>query len=156
MENNYQTMMYYALREEYLEQHGRRMPVALLGASDSHGTIVAGLFDRKFSVIFAKSRSAGDILDAIRAGNTTAVEIFEADYSRRQELNEPYSYNVHGSLRLASYARFLCEHYFPRTRLLGAVEGELMREYTLGIPGTAEQLAARSRCTDDFFVQFRK
>ncbi len=154
-ENNFQTQMYYHLREEYLAAHGCPLRLPILGASDSHGTIGCGLFDRKFSVVLAPSRAPEDILAAIREGNTAAAEVFEDDsYGRPQSVAPWPHYNVHGSARLAPYARFLCENYFPRTRLFAAVEGELMREYLLGVPGSAELLRARAGAGDDFYEIF--
>lgn len=140
-ENNYQTEFYYELREEYLERRGKRLAIPLLGASDSHGTINSGWFDRKYSIVFAKSREPRDILDAIRAGNTCAVEVYE----------DSSNYTVHGHYRLYALARFLCENYFPRTRELCRPEGELMREYILGCEGAGELLSSMSRRSDDFY-----
>lgn len=143
-ENNFQTQFYYEMREEYYERRGKRMALPVLGASDSHGTINSGWFDRKYSVVFAKSREKQDILDAIRAGMCCAVEVYE----------DSANYTVHGHYRLSSYARFLCENYFPRTRVFCEVEGELMREYILGYEGAAELLDRRSGAGDAFYRRY--
>lgn len=153
-ENNFQAMLFYELREEYLEKTGRRIPVALLGASDSHGTVNRGLFDRKFSIVFAPSRQTEDIKNAIRRGMTAAVEIPEADYSRFHAQEEPYPYSVHGSLRLASYAAFLMENYFPLTRQIAFPEGEMMRRASGGENEAKEDLQRVSSRTDDFYRRF--
>ncbi|MBQ8508970.1 MAG: hypothetical protein IJ493_03590 [Clostridia bacterium] len=139
-ENNFQTQRYYELREEYLEKRGKRLSIPLLGASDSHGTINRPWFNRKYSVVFAKSRSEADIVSAIREGQCCAVEVYE----------DSSNYTVHGTYRLSSYARFLCENYFPRTEKFCATEGELMREYTLGYD-VRELLAKRCHVGDSFY-----
>ena len=140
-ENNYQTQLYYEMREEYLEKRGKRLAIPVLGASDSHGTINAGWFNRKYSIVFARSRAPQDILDAIRAGMSCAVEVYE----------DSANYNVHGAYRLSCYARFLCENYFPRTQAFMAMEGHLMREYVLGVEGAGELLNARADVSDRFW-----
>jgi hypothetical protein len=140
-ENNFQTQFYYEMREEYLEKRGKRMKLPLVGASDSHGTINSNWFDHKYTVVFAKSRSRKDILDAIRSGMCCAVEVYE----------DSVNYTVHGQYRLSSYARFLCENYFPRTRKFCELEGHLMREYILGYSEAKALLDARSDTSDNFY-----
>ncbi len=143
-ENNFQTQLYYAMREEYMEKRGKRMALPVLGASDSHGTINAGWFNRKYSVVFAADRQPESILSAIRAGLSCAVEVYE----------DSSNYTVHGPYRLSRYARFLCENYFPRTQKLCEPDGALMREYRLGLEGAAETLYARRNVTDRFSAQY--
>ncbi len=139
-ENNLQTQYYYHIRELYREKRGKRLTIPVLGASDSHGTINSGWFNRKYSIVFAASRKKEDIMDAIRAGRSAAVERYE----------DSGNFGVYGELRYMRYARFLCENYFPRTQRLCMIEGQLMREYLLGAEGAADLLAARAHTVDRF------
>ena len=143
-ENNLQTQFYYEMREEYREKNGKRLSIPVLGASDSHGTVNRGWFNRKYSVVFAKTRSPEDILDAIRAGKSAAVEVFE----------DSQNYNVHGPYRLSSYAHFLCENYFPRMQKLCAVDGALMLEYAEGSAEAGQLLDCRYDVTDGFYRRY--
>ena len=119
-----------------------------LGASDEHGTLDAGLFNQEFTIVFARENSVSAIIDAVRAGNCVAVE-----YSHKQAQPLYYNkdedaYSVHGTYRLVAYARFLMRSYFPCTAALAAPEGQLMREYILGVPNAAEALEALSGRTE--------
>ena len=140
-ENNYQTQFYYSLKDEYIEKNGKPLTVPVLGASDSHGTVNTGWFNRKFSVVFAKSRKPEDILGAIMDKKSVAVEVYE----------DSENYSVHGQYRLMAYARFLCENYFPLTQKLCAVDGALMQEYIMGSADAGKLLDARADVTDNFY-----
>ncbi|MCQ2432005.1 MAG: hypothetical protein MJ175_05300 [Clostridia bacterium] len=140
-ENNYQTQFYYTLKDEYWAEKGKPLTLPVLGASDSHGTVNRGWFNRKYSVVFAKSRQPEDILDAIKDSKSVAVEVYE----------DSENYNVHGNYRLMAYGRFLCENYFPRTQKLCAVDGALMQEYIMGSKDAGKLLDARHDVTDNFY-----
>ncbi|MCQ2432109.1 MAG: hypothetical protein MJ175_05825 [Clostridia bacterium] len=152
-ENNYQTQFYYTLKDEYWLENGRPLKLPVLGASDSHGTVNRWLFNHKFSVVFAKSRRPEDILDAIRNGQSVAVEIYEEGETHGVH-STAESYGVHGDYRLMAYGRFLCENYFPRTQKLCAVDGALMQEYSMGSEEAGRLLAMRADVTDQFYQMY--
>lgn len=129
-ENNMQTSLYYQLRAE-----GHSIPI--VGSSDSHGTINAGLFDKMYTIVF----SDDDILQSIRDLYSVAVEVYD----------DSVNYTVHGTYRFVSYARFLIENYFKFTAQFCMEEGLLMRQYLLGVDGAKERLNDIKSRTDDFY-----
>ncbi len=133
-ENNMQTALYNELRAQ-----GCAMPV--LGASDSHGTINRGLFNKMYTIVFAQENETKSILSAVRKGMTAPVEVYA----------DSVNYSVHGSYRLVSYTRFLLEHYFAPQALLCQEEGILMRLYLLGDKQAGERLAQLKDRTDDYY-----
>ena len=136
-ENNMQTAFYYQLRAE-----GVKIPIT--GASDSHGTINSGLFDKMFTIVFAAENSRDCILKAVKGCMSVAVEIYD----------DSVNYSVHGSYRLVSYARFLMEHYFALTARLSLEEGILMRSHALGDKDASARLAQLKNKTDDFYKTY--
>lgn len=136
-ENNMQTAFYYQLRTE-----GVRIPVT--GASDSHGTINRGLFNKMYTIVFAGDNSRDAILEAVKNLNSVAVEVYD----------DSVNYSVHGSYRLVSYARFLVEHYFALTARFCAEEGLLMNAYTLGDNKAGERLTVLKNRADDFYTAY--
>ena len=105
--DNLQVALYYSLRDE-----GVRTPV--LGASDRHDPEKpTSLFDRHFSLVFAKDRA--EIPNAVRAGMSVAV-------NKRSDTD----FFVFGDYRLVKYARFLLGDYFPYYLPLAARHAEAM------------------------------
>lgn len=133
-ENNMQTAFYYQLRSE-----GVKIPIT--GASDSHGTINAGLFNKMFTIVFAKDNSRDSIVKAVKSLMSVAVEIYD----------DSVNYSVHGSYRLVSYARFLIEHYFSLTEMLCREEGILMLSHIRGDKAATERLVQLQSKTDEFY-----
>ncbi|HOO26638.1 MAG TPA: hypothetical protein PKW24_08510 [Clostridiales bacterium] len=136
-ENNMQTAFYYQLRGE-----GINPPIT--GASDSHGTINKGLFNKMFTIVFAKEKTKESIMQAVKDYQTVAVEVYE----------DSVNYTVHGSYRLVSYARYLLEYYFPLTQKIAEEEGILMRNYLFGDEESGARLAKLKNKTDDFYKEF--
>jgi len=136
-ENNMQTAFYYQLRSE-----GVKIPVT--GASDSHGTINRGLFNKMFTIVFAAANERNDILDAVKNCWSVAVEVYE----------DSVNYSVHGGYRLVSYARFLIEHYFSLTERICREEGILMRAHLDGDSQATERLVQLKDKTDAFYSAF--
>lgn len=136
-ENNMQTALYYQLRSE-----GVRIPIT--GASDSHGTINRGLFNKMYTVVFAHDNARDNIVHAVKDLMSVAVHVYE----------DSVNYDVHGSYRLVSYARFLIENYFALTQQICAEEGILMRAHTLGDTGATRRLAQLNQRTDDFYTAY--
>lgn len=136
-ENNMQTAFYYQLRSE-----GVKIPIT--GASDSHGTINRGLFNKMFTIVFAKDNSRDSIVNAVKDLLSVAVEVYE----------DSVNYSVHGSYRLVSYARFLMEHYFSLTEKLCQEEGILMLAHLRGDKDADARLAQLAARTDDFYKTY--
>lgn len=101
----------------------------VVGLSDSHGTDREGLFGWYYTLVFAESDSLSDLIAAIRAGNSVAVD---APAGER-------AYCL-GSYRLVRYAQFLLREYFPKHQRLCRTEGEIMQELLGGEAKLAEVL----------------
>lgn len=136
-ENNMQTAFYYQLRGE-----GINPPIT--GASDSHGTINKGLFDKMYTIVFAKDKTKEDIMAAVKNHMSAAVEVYE----------DSVNYSAHGSYRLVSYTRFLVENYFPLMQRITELEGILMREHLLGNTQASEFLSKMKDRTDEFYYEY--
>ncbi len=136
-ENNMQTALYNQLRSE-----GVKIPIT--GASDSHGTINRGLFNKMYTLAFARDNTRDSIVHAVKDLMSVAVEVYE----------DSVNYSVHGSYRLVSYARFLIENYFVLTAQLCAEEGILMRAHILGDSTATQRLASLKQRTDDFYAAY--
>ena len=119
-----------------MKQHGVNMSVALwndlraeglnipvVGSSDVHGIEKATNFPHLFTIAFAKDDSHDAVIEAIRTGNTVAVEATGDEYDRH--------YRAYGSLRLVMYAQFLLQNYFPEQQRICQGEGVAMRAYAM-------------------------
>ena len=113
-QNGLQTALYY---EEYLR--GRVHPI--VGSTDSHGSTASNRnWDICSTIVFAKSNTRRDILDAVKEKYSVAVDTISKEY----RLVGPY--------RLQKYATFLMERYFPIHNQQTLIDGELMYQYTIG------------------------
>lgn len=138
--NNYQL----ALWQEQM-QKGTIIPV--VGSSDSHNhDFNAGVFGHRFTVVFAKSNTTGDILQAIKDGYSVAGEI---PHDGGQTDARFYG----SQLRLVLFAQFLYGNYFLETHRLCYAEGVLMRRYAHGEP-VGELLAALKDTVENFYKKF--
>lgn len=122
---------------------GNALPV--VGSSDSHNhDYESEHFARRFTIVFAKSNTTEDILDAIRKGNCVAGEL-PPDNSE--------DIRFYGSLRLVLFAHFLFEHYFNETWRLCVGEGILMRRYAEG-EDVGAILNACADTVENFYQKF--
>ena len=121
------------------------LKISVVGSSDVHGLHKAETFPHLFTLCFAKSNTVDDILDAIKNGNSVAVEASGTEYERE--------YRAYGSLRLVSYAQFLLTHFFPARQRICQGEGPVMRAFAMGEADAAlvEALAEQS---DNFRARF--
>jgi len=123
---------------------GVKLPV--VGSSDVHNPYKSDTFPHYFTVCFAERNENDSIMDALRKGNTVAVEASGAEYGRE--------HRCYGSLRLVSYAQFLLSHYFPLRQRICQGEGVAMRTYAMR-QGSADlielQVAQTERFEDQFF-----
>ncbi len=136
IENNMQTAYYY----DKCARLGGLLPV--VGSSDSHGTVDVNWFDWTSTIAFAKS--ADEILAAVRGGMTVALEHYPGEQTR-----------IHGSYRLARYAQFLLEWYYPQHKEMCYEEGRLLKKAVLGCEESARLLSTLKgrvyRFTERFF-----
>ncbi len=130
--NLYQVVRCY---EEWAK-HGA-FPV--VGLSDSHGTDRDGLFGWYYTLVFAESDNLRDLIAAIRAGNSVAVDA-------------PADERAHciGNYRLVRYSQFLLREYFPKHQWLCRAEGEIMRDILGGEAKLTETLSALSSRPAEF------
>lgn len=120
--------------------------IPVVGSSDSHNHNFAdNSFGRRFTIVFAKSNTTEDILDAITKGYSVAGEISpDSDDDVR----------FYGSqLRLILFAHFLFTNYFNETMRLCFGEGVLMRRYAEGEP-VGELLASFADSIENFYQKF--
>ena len=134
--------------ERYLEQNEFQMlhvmqaraqghVFPIVGSSDSHGVYNNDNAADAATIVFARENTREAIIDAVRAGQSVAVDLISAET------------RLVGELRLVRFARFLLEHYFPLQRELCHEEGRLMKAYVCGTePDAAGQLAALKGRTD--------
>jgi len=134
--NNHQIVRYY---EECAK--GNDFPV--VGLDDSHGTdyfevsenrvgsMTGGLAGWYSTMAFAASDSRDDLVKAIRAGYSAAVEKMSGETLR-----------VYSTFRLTKYATFLMRWYFPMHDVLCADEGALMLRILGGDARAAKALPA--------------
>lgn len=113
-QNGLQTAMYY---EEY--RQGRVH--AIVGSTDSHSSTESNRnWDICSTIVFAKSNTRGDILDAVKEKYSVAVDTISKEY------------RLVGEYRLQKYAAFLMEYYFPIHNQQTLIDGELMYQYAIG------------------------
>ena len=130
-----------------LRANGFKMPA--IGTSDQHNSTdlsVDSRFSRIYTIVFAEDNTRDAIYDAVKKGNVAAVESFP-------QITRTVT-RVHASFRLTMYTRFLLETYFSRTQPICAAEGELMREYSLGVAGAEEGIRAITGRTKRFYEAF--
>lgn len=108
--NNLQVALYNDLRAE-----GYDIPV--VGSTDSH-TVLGESHLIRSTVVFAKD---DNILEAVSDGYSVAVESIPGENVR-----------VYGKLRMAFYAHFLLENYYPIHNELCSVSGIFIEEYING------------------------
>lgn len=122
---------------------GNALPV--VGSSDSHNhDFETDVFNRRFTVVFAKSNTTEDILEAIRKGYSVAGEL---------PPNSAADVRFYGSLRLVLFAHFLFENYFSETWRLCVGEGILMRRYAEG-EDVGHVLGALADTVENFYKRF--
>ncbi len=130
-ENNLQACLYYEAVKE-----GVNLP--LVGSTDNHS--VMGEFDTASSIIFAKG---GDVIGAVASSYSVAAEHKHFEMTR-----------FYGPYRLARYARFLVDYYFPIHRELCASAGQVMVDYVLGHTNDSTLLEALEERVKDFENKF--
>ena len=100
------------------------LKISVVGSSDVHKVNNTYTFPNYFTLCFAKEASVEAVIDAVKSGNTVAVEASGAEYSRE--------YRAYGTMRLVTYAQFLLTYYFPKQERLCAGVGVAMRDFAVG------------------------
>ena len=132
-----------AMWNELRAEKGLKIPV--VGSSDVHNVQNAWTFPHFYTVAFAKDTSHDAIIEAIKNGNTVAVEDVGNEYERQ--------YRCYGSWRLVTFALFLFKHYFPEKQRICAGEGIAMRAYAMGeVESAAVELQVKQ--TENFRDRF--
>ena len=120
--------------------------INVVGSSDVHNIERSNHFPYQVTVAFAVEKSESALIDAVKKGNTVAVEIDGDNYDRK--------YRCYGKFRLVSYAQYLLANYFPRLQRLTAGVGVAMRAYAMEeAPASlvSELNAVADRFTERFF-----
>jgi len=108
-------------------------PVPIVGVSDAHGCERGKLFGWYYTLVFAPSPDLGDVIDAVKACRSVAVEALPGQTPR-----------AHGPARLVKYAQFLLREVFPRHDALCQAEGRAMHAHLSGEAWAADRLAELS------------
>lgn len=115
-QNGFQTIFYY-------EHKAKGMNYPVVGSTDSHGSTERNRNSRICStIVFSKENKTEDIKEAVKKGYSVAVDTISPEY------------RIVGDFRLAKYASFLMENWYPLHDRLCASQGTFMREYVLGNP----------------------
>lgn len=137
--NNCSAAMWAELRAE------AGLKISVVGSSDVHITEDSYSFPHLYTICFAKDNSHDAIIEAIRVGNTVAVEDDGSEYDRQ--------YRCYGSLRLVTYAQFLLKHFFLERQRICQGEGIAMRQYAMGAV-SAELIELQVEQSDDYRARF--
>lgn len=129
----------------WTDLRGEGYKINLVGSSDVHSLERSPHFPYHLTVCFAEEKSEAGVIDAVRCGNSVAVEIIGDNYDRQ--------YFCYGSFRLVSYAQFLLQNYFPRLQRLTAGIGVSMRAYAMEEAG-AEVIEAQNAIAEAFSERF--
>ena len=121
------------------------LKISVVGSSDVHITEDSYSFPHLYTICFAKDNSHDAIIEAIRVGNTVAVEDDGSEYDRQ--------YRCYGSLRLVTYAQFLLKHFFLERQRICQGEGIAMRQYAMGAV-SAELIELQVEQSDDYRARF--
>ena len=125
-ENQHQLLL-----AQQLQSEGVSIPC--VGNSDSHNTVDGPHFAVTKTILFASECKREALVQAVKSGLSVPVEHYKGSACR-----------VHGAYRLASYAAFLLEEYFPLHNALCTEEGRLMRCLTAGDESAKQALCALS------------
>ncbi len=118
----------------YHEMRAKGADIPIVGSSDSHGCINnpwPGQFNEIKTIVAAKSSRKNDIIAAIKAHHSVAVDEYKSAPQR-----------IHGEYRMVSYAQFLLNNYFPLHDMLCFEEGLQMLRYISGEADAKDALQA--------------
>lgn len=121
------------------------LKISVVGSSDVHGVGKSDTFPHLFTICFAKSNTPEDIIAAVKAGNSVAVEAVGDEYLRE--------YRCYGSFRLVSFAQYLLTHFFPARQRICQGEGAAMRAFCMG-DANASLIEALAEQSNNFRARF--
>ncbi len=127
------------------EIRAKGINIPVVGSSDVHVLTSADHFGDHFGIVFAEANENDAIINAVKNGQSVAVEADGEEYGRR--------YRAYGSLRLVRYAHFLLKYYFPQQQRLATSEGVAMRAYCIG-ESDASLIEAQAKAVDDYRARF--
>lgn len=125
------------------EQRAKGLDIPVVGSSDVHELGIR--FSTLFTIVWAKDNTREAILEAVRKGNSVAVEVAGQ--------GADLEYRCYGSLRLVILAQFLLANYFPCTKRIAEGEGVMMRRYLIGAE-SGELLSACAGRVEAFWRKF--
>lgn len=114
----------------YHEERARGRTIPIVGVSDAHGCERGELFGWYYTIVFAPSLELGDLIGAIKAGYSVAVEALPGESAR-----------AYGPFRFVKYALYCMREIFPHHDALCAEEGRLMLACAAGEADAADRLA---------------
>ncbi len=113
-ENNLQALIWQDMR-------ARGLKYPIVASTDSHESREYGEFDFAIAYTVALARDVHSVREAILGGRTVAVQSDPGQIP-----------NISGELRLARYADFLIENYFPIHDEYAFSSGLMMQRYAMG------------------------
>ncbi len=127
----------------YQEERARGRRIAICGVSDTHWVEGSDDFGRYFTVCFAPSPDAADLIAAIKDQRSVAVEAPAGTLPR-----------VYGPFRLVKYTMFLLREVFPQHDELCFEEGRLMIQYAAGDETAVDRLRALQGQTERLYDRY--
>lgn len=123
----------------YYEERAKGKVVPIVGVSDAHGCF-NNLFGWFYTIVFSKSNQRDDVIQAIKALQSVAVEAIP------EEAPRPV-----GPFDLVLYSLFLIREVFPLHDALCAQEGEWMLKHIEGDPQAAIELEKHQGKVEQFW-----
>jgi len=123
----------------YQEERAKGKFIPIVGVSDAHGCF-NGLFGWFYTIVFAKSNCRDDVSEAVKLGNSVAIEAIPHESPRPV-----------GSFELVMYSLFLIREIFPLHDKLCAEEGEWMLKFSEGNHQSIKELAQRKGNVEQFW-----
>ena len=130
----------------WAELRAEGLKISVVGSSDVHKIERSIDFPFLFTVCFSSQRTQEEIINAVRAGRSVAVEANGTDEYARQ-------FRAYGELRYVSYAQYLLEHYFPKYERYCEGIGVAMRTYAMG-GASAELVEMNAELAEKFCRRF--
>ncbi len=120
-QNGFQTHKYYEIKAQ-----GYNFPI--VGSTDSHSSINNENAYVASTMVFSPENECEAIIDSIKNYYSIAIDGISTEY------------RLVGDFRLARYATFLLQDYFPLHDDLCYEEGRAMKDYVCGVEGAKETL----------------
>lgn len=119
--NGFQTHKYYEIKAQ-----GYNFPI--VGSTDSHSSVNNRNAFICSTMVFSPANECEAIIDSIKNYYSIAIDTISTEF------------RLVGDFRLARYATFLLQDYFPLHDDLCYEEGRAMKDYACGVEGAKETL----------------